>query len=143
MGLREHQGQPSGQAVSLGHQEKIVKKIASNLGARSKEERKQVRKNLGALKSLTVQATTKTRYRASLDDFFDFLNKENLVLPTKRDLMDGLVSDYLEHLWAQGEGRATASTFVAALQDFGPKLKGNLPGSWRLMKTWTTHEVPC
>ena len=137
MGLREHQGQPSGQAVSLGHQEKIVKKIASNLGARSKEERKQVRKNRGTLRSLTVQATTKTRYRASLDDFFDFLNTENLVLPTKRDLMDGLVSDYLEHLWAQGEGRATAtrSTFLAALQDFDPKLKGNLPGSWRLMKT--------
>jgi hypothetical protein len=70
------------------------------------------------------------------------LKKEGLTLPTKRDLMDGLVSDYLEYLWAQGEGRAMASTFLAALQDLDPKLKNNLPGSWRLLKTWTTHEVP-
>ena len=56
--------------------------------------------------------------------------------------MDNLVSDYLEYMWAQGEGRASASTFLAALQDFDPKLKNNLPGSWRLMKTWSTHETP-
>eukprot|EP00435_Cladocopium_sp_Y103_P066484 s548_g28.t1 len=41
-----------------------------------------------------------------------------------------------------GEGRATASTFLAALQDYMPKLKHHLPGSWRLMKTWATHETP-
>ena len=56
--------------------------------------------------------------------------------------MDALVSDYLEFMWAEGEGRAMASTFLAALQDYDPKLKGMLPGSWRLMKTWTVHEVP-
>ena len=56
--------------------------------------------------------------------------------------MDNLVSDYLEHLWEQGEDRATASTFLAALQDFDPKLKNNLPGWWKLMKTWETHELP-
>ena len=56
--------------------------------------------------------------------------------------MDPLVSDYLEYLWAQGEGRATASNFMAALQDYMPKLKNKLPGAWRLMKTWTTHETP-
>lgn len=30
---------------------------------------------------------------------------------------------------------------MAALPDYMPKLKHNLPRSWRLMKTWTTHEV--
>ena len=56
--------------------------------------------------------------------------------------MDDLVADYLEFLWSEGEGRAVASNFLAALQDFDPKLKGALPGSWRLMKAWTTNEVP-
>ena len=56
--------------------------------------------------------------------------------------MDNLVSDYIEHLWSEGEGRALASTFLAALQDRDPKLKGLLPLSWRLMKTWTTNEIP-
>ena len=120
----------------------MVKKVKVSQGACSKEERRKVRKQLGTPKSLTVQATTKARYSAGLQNFFDFLKKENLELPRQRDHMDPLVSDYLEYLWAQGEGRATASNFMAALQDYMPKLKHNLPGSWRLMKTWTTHEVP-
>lgn len=45
--------------------------------------------------------------------------------------MDHIVSDYVEYLWAEGEGRAS-----------DPKLKGLLPSSWRLMRTWTTTEVP-
>ena len=43
----------------------------------------------------------------------------------------------------RGEGRAMASTFLASLQNYDPKLKGHLPGSWRLMKEWNIHEVPC
>eukprot|EP00438_Fugacium_kawagutii_P012262 Skav216878 [mRNA] locus=scaffold1042:446387:450699:+ [translate_table: standard] len=74
----------------------------------------------------------------------DIVNKlkPGLHIPRKRDHMDGLVSDYIEHLWSEGEGRAAASTFLASLQDYDPKLKGCLPASWRLMRTWTTHEVP-
>eukprot|EP00438_Fugacium_kawagutii_P002234 Skav227450 [mRNA] locus=scaffold2491:114911:120840:+ [translate_table: standard] len=110
--------------------------------ARTKEERKEVRKTLGSLKSLTVQPVTKERYAKSLQMFYGFLHKEGLSVPRKRDHMDRLVSDYLEHLWSEGEGRAAASTFLASLQDFDPKLRGCLPNAWRLMKTWTTHEVP-
>ena len=120
----------------------MVKKVALLRGACSKESRKQIRKKMGTLKSLTVQSKTKTRYQAALSDFFDYLKQENLQLPHQKDAMDGLVSDYLEYLWAQGEGRARASTFMAALQDHQPKLKNNLPGSWRLMKTWSIHEIP-
>ena len=51
-------------------------------------------------------------------------------MPKRRDAMDTLVtlvSDYLEHLWSAGEGRAVASNFLAALQDFDPKLKEPTP----------------
>ena len=118
------------------------KKVVIHSGACSKESRKQIRKKLGTLKSLTVQPKTKDRYKSSLADFFAYLREEQLTLPERRDAMDGIVSDYLEYLWSQGEGRATASTFMAALQDHQPKLKHNLPGSWRLMKTWSIHEIP-
>ena len=111
-------------------------------GACSKESRRNVRKKLGTLKSLTVQEKTKQRYSSSLADFFKYLRLENLELPTKKDDMDVLVSNYLEYLWSQGEGRACASTFMAALQDHQPKLRHNLPASWRLMKTWSLHEIP-
>ena len=119
----------------------MVKKVKKN-EAQTKEGRKKQRKELGSLRSLTVQPKTKARYQQGLDRFFQYLNSEGLQLPQKRDHMDHLVSDYLEYLWSDGEGRAVASNFMAALQDFDPKLKGCLPGSWRLLKTWTTHEVP-
>eukprot|EP00438_Fugacium_kawagutii_P017133 Skav204407 [mRNA] locus=scaffold4169:259801:260283:+ [translate_table: standard] len=56
--------------------------------------------------------------------------------------VDLVVSDFLEHLWAQGLGRSEASNTLAALQDAQPHLRGRLSQSWRLLKTWTTNEVP-
>eukprot|EP00435_Cladocopium_sp_Y103_P048183 s2515_g14.t1 len=56
--------------------------------------------------------------------------------------MDPLVCEFLEHLWATGEGRALASDTVAGLQDADIKLRGHLQGSWRLLKTWSINEVP-
>ena len=52
-----------------------------------------------------------------------------------------LACDYLEHLWSSGEGRALASDTLAALQDTSPRLRGRLPGAWRLLKTWHTNEI--
>jgi len=79
---------------------------------------------------------------AGMQAFFQYLGRESLTPPTKRDHMDALVSDYLEHLWSEGEGTATASNLLAALQDSQTKLKGAVPGAWRLMKTWSINEVP-
>ena len=56
--------------------------------------------------------------------------------------MDLLVSDYLEFLWASGEGKSVANNTLAALQDQDPNLERKLPGSWRLMKAWSTAEIP-
>jgi hypothetical protein len=120
----------------------MAKKASQVKQGHTKEGRKKLREKLGSLKSLTVQPKTRARYASGLQQFFDYLKLEGIELPTKRDHMDPLVGDYLEHLWADGEGRATASNFLAALQDFDPKLKGQLPMSWRLMRTWTTNEVP-
>eukprot|EP00435_Cladocopium_sp_Y103_P016211 s3739_g4.t1 len=45
-------------------------------------------------------------------------------------------------LWADGKGRSCGSNILASLQDAQPHLKGKLKMSWRLMKTWVTHEIP-
>lgn len=117
-------------------------KVKKHLEGRTKQERKKVRKQLGSLKKLTVQPRTRARYDAAKHKFFDFLNINSLQLPRKRMAIDGLLSDYLEHLWAQGEGRALASDTLAALQDTDPHLRGCIPGAWRLLKAWHMHELP-
>ena len=70
------------------------KKGLKIIQGQTKEGRKQLRKSLGTLKSLTVQPRTKVRYAEGLEEFFTYLEKEGLVLPTKRQEMDAVVGDY-------------------------------------------------
>ena len=120
----------------------MVKAKTVSRGDQSKEERKRVRKSMGTLKSLAVQPKTRERYDSSVQRFFGYLSREGISLPKARDSMDSIVSDYIEHLWSEGEGRAEASNALAALQDADPKLRGCLPGAWRLLRTWNANELP-
>eukprot|EP00438_Fugacium_kawagutii_P025239 Skav236128 [mRNA] locus=scaffold900:368879:380005:- [translate_table: standard] len=113
-----------------------------HLEASTQAERAKERKKLGTLKELTVQPTTRARYKQALEDFFKYLQQEAIQLPTVASQLDLVVSDYLEFLWAQGFGRATASNILAALQDSQPHLKGKLAQSWRLLRAWVANEIP-
>ena len=109
---------------------------------RARQERIAVRKQLGPLHQLTVQSRTKQRYEDARRGFYHFLKVEDLQLPQRRRDLDSLLSEYIEHFWSSGEGRAKANDTVAGLQDKDPKLRGALPGSWRLLKTWSVNELP-
>ena len=109
---------------------------------RTREKRIAVRKTLGPLKALTVQARTKDRYELARKGFYSFLSRNQIPLPHKRQDLDPLVSEYIEFLWVSGEGRSKANDTVAGLQDKDPKLRGSLPASWRLLKTWSLNEIP-
>ena len=76
-------------------------------GATQSERAKQ-RQKIGTLRELTVQPATKARYSKAVDGFLVFLSQNHMVLPKQRQHLDGLVCDYLEHLWSQGYGRALA-----------------------------------
>ena len=117
----------------------MVKRVLEGQNA---AERAQKRKQLGSLKSLTVQPAMRAQYKQARRHFFQRLRAENLFLPHSAQQLDLIVSDYLEFLWAQGKGRTEGSTILAGLQDAQPHLKGNLKQSWHLMKAWVTHEVP-
>ena len=118
------------------------KKAAKVMEGRSQQQRIKVRKQLGSLKGLTVQPRTRERYQTCLDKFVDWLAGEGLTLPKRAQAMDHVVSDYLEFLWATGESKSVANNTLAALQDKEPGLKRRLAGSWRLLKAWSTAEVP-
>ena len=105
-------------------------------------ERASQRRKLGSLRDLTVQPSTRGRYNKAIDKFLLFLKSNQLSLPRNKDAMDPLVCEYIEHLWCSGEGRALASDTVAGLQDLTPKLRGMMPGAWRLLKTWSINEIP-
>eukprot|EP00438_Fugacium_kawagutii_P004839 Skav221060 [mRNA] locus=scaffold3118:62102:67689:+ [translate_table: standard] len=116
--------------------------LATGSQAHTQEERVKQRRLLGPLRQLTVQPSTRKRYDAALQKFFTFLKDHKLVLPTSLHLMDNLASDYMEHLWETGMGRALAADSLAAIQDQQPQLKGRLSGAWRLLKAWNQTELP-
>ena len=118
-------------------------KRVAHVEGRSKAERKEIRAKLGSLKDLTIQPKTKARYDKALDKFHSYLRQRELVLPRQRALLDSLLSEYLEYLWSEGEGRSLASDTIAAIQHYDPPIKGQLMSSWRLLKTWVQNEIPC
>eukprot|EP00438_Fugacium_kawagutii_P002401 Skav210786 [mRNA] locus=scaffold275:77649:80448:+ [translate_table: standard] len=128
--------------LKAGQEAQMGPKVRVHMDGRSKQARQQQRKELGPLRGLTVQPKTRERYTRALDKFFLYLRQRDLVLPQRKALLDPMISDYLEYLWSTGEGRSLASDSIAALQDREPGIKGWLGGSWRLLKTWATHEVP-
>lgn len=108
----------------------------------TKEDRQTARKQLGTLRSLTVSDKTRARYDNATEKFYTWLHANYLQLPRKREQLDGLLAEYVEHLWSAGVGRAQACDTLAGLQDRDPKLKGHLQLSWRLTRTWSTNEIP-
>lgn len=117
-------------------------KTVKHVEGRTKEDRVRIRQTLGPLRDLTVQPKTKQRYENARNRFYTFLRDSHLSLPSRREALDGLLCDYLELLWSTGEGRGLASDTVAGLQDRDPRLRGQLLGSWRLLKAWNMQEIP-
>ena len=113
-----------------------------HLEGKNQQERKAIRKQLGPLRALTVQAPTRARYDKALQKFFRFLESRGVDLPTRVGQMDVVVAEYIESLWEEGEGRSLASDTLAALQDTQPQLRNHLPACWRLLKTWHMNEIP-
>eukprot|EP00438_Fugacium_kawagutii_P010880 Skav219195 [mRNA] locus=scaffold3890:43452:50879:- [translate_table: standard] len=137
------QGTTEPSAVSPGpFCEEEMGKVAKHVEGRTERDRAKVRRTLGPLKNLTVQPRTRTRYEAARTRFYRFLEEEHIQLPRRREQLDSLVAEYIEHLWISGKGRALASDTVAGLQDLDPRLKGSLALTWRLLKTWSVNEIP-
>ena len=113
-----------------------------HLEGATQQDRAQQRQRLGSLRDLTAQPATKQRYQKAVDGFLRYLQQNKITLPKQRQHLDPLVCDFLEHLWSHGYGRAVASDTVAGLQDQDAKLRGHLPGAWRLLKTWSLNEIP-
>eukprot|EP00438_Fugacium_kawagutii_P030494 Skav202357 [mRNA] locus=scaffold53:218927:223660:- [translate_table: standard] len=137
--LRTQQTVPVDGDGGFAHVSAMPKRV---LEATTAAERAKQRRALGTLQQLTVQPATKNRYNKAIDKFLQFLNTNSLELPKQRHALDGVLCEYLEHLWSSGAGRALASDTVAGLQDQDAKLRGNLQGSWRLLKTWAVNEIP-
>ena len=75
-------------------------KVKHHGEGRDQTARIQVRKALGMLKNLTVGDKTRKRYESARKRFYAFLERERLSIPKQAAVLDQLLSDYIEFLWA-------------------------------------------
>ncbi len=106
-----------------------------------KEQRKEERAKVGALKSLTIQPNTKIRYLRAVFVWQCWFALAGLAAALTWDQLDHQVSEYLEMLWAEGEPKNLAGDTLSGIQ-WLLNTKRVLPGSWRLLDVWTRNEMP-
>jgi hypothetical protein len=113
------------------------------LAAKTKQERKAARVDLGELKNLIIKPSTETRYKNACLMFFEWLVLGCWVFPKCPVALDEKLGAFISDLWQEGEAKSTASNLLAGMQHYSPTLKRRLPISWRLISAWQKTELPC
>ena len=63
-------------------------------------------------------------------------------MPSQFEEVDRISSEYIEHLWQEGDSKYFAQDTLSALQHYEPQLRRRLCRSWRLIRAWQQHEIP-
>ena len=108
----------------------------------SKEQRKEERKKIGRLRHQVVSSKTEERYERMFHQFLQFQGLTRHFVMPATPIFDDMVSEFVEHLWEEGEPKSAANYALAAIQFFKPQAKHNLPWSWKLVKVWNSVEMP-
>ena len=85
---------------------------------------------------------TRARYDLALQTLYQYAQVQRIAIPDQGEELDGVVADYIEFSWEEGEGLSRATDTLSGLQDLKPRLRGKLTLSWRLIKTWQRKELP-
>lgn len=107
---------------------------------RQRQARKIARKGL-TLKKHLVTSQLHRRYLTAASRVLDFWEEANL-LPLTWDDFDVAVSQWLEHIFADGLPKGYGSDALASFQHFLLEVAGKLRNSWRLLKAWNKIEPP-
>ena len=115
------------------------KKSAANLRGRARRRSKLMvdqmmeGQNLSLLESRAVMVSTSKQYSQELNQFMDFARPRGL--DTKDEMMmDGMMVEYLNHLFLQGHQSYRADRLIAAVLHYYPEY-GRM-GAKRLPRTW-------
>ena len=103
--------------------------------------RRQQRAAFGSLKQSQVKPGTYKLYEAALVWFFQWMDREGLVLPSEVVNFEDLVCECIEAAWDSGEPRALIGNLLSALPFMVSPLYGNLKGAWKLWKLWGEREI--
>lgn len=114
----------------------MVRQISVTEQLRRKNARKK-----WSLKGRMVSEGMRVRYSRSVLAFLHFTQEFGYKVPTW-DELDDTVSEWLEHIFHDGQRKSLASDGLAGLQYHMPQSMGRLRRSWKLVKVWQKLEPP-
>ena len=92
------------------------KKIVLSGG--TKQQRMVDRKKLGSLKDNKISEKALCRYTAAVRLFNDYCILSFGKVADDNDILEQYLCEYVEHLWAEGEGRNLAGDTISGTQHF-------------------------
>ena len=94
------------------------------------------------LSRVGIKAATRTRYRRMVLLFFDHLTLYAIRTPRNLSDLDYEASEFVNHLWQEGEPIGWAGNFLSGLQRFFPAAKRHLPTAWQYHSNWASTILP-
>lgn len=109
--------------------------------SQTEQAKRQQQRQRCTLKSRMVSAGMTERYTKSVQKFLDFTSEFHYQVASWDDL-DEVVSEWLEHIFHDGQHKSLASDGLAGLQYHLPQSMGRLKHAWKLVKVWQKLEPP-
>jgi hypothetical protein len=107
----------------------------------TKQDERKARRSKATLKDKMVSPGMLVRYKSSVRSFLAFAEDFGYVVQ-EWDVLDEVVSAWVEHIYHDGQHKTLASDGLAGFQFFLPQAVGRLKHAWKLAKVWQKLEPP-
>lgn len=94
------------------------------------------------LKFKGITSKTAQCYRKEIGRFFDYLEDEQIALPTALCDLDAILAEYINCMYQEGDSLTQAGWLLSGLKRFLPMLRHQLPTSQQYHTNWQRDHVP-
>ena len=107
----------------------------------TRENRRQLRAQVGPLRTARVRPRTLSRYVHAVYHFYIFALMYWGAVAPDWESIDRQAQAFLEFIWSEGEGRSLAGDVLSGIQCL-LNSRRQLPGAWKLLSVWSSLEIP-
>lgn len=94
------------------------------------------------LRFLGITGKTASLYKKEVSRFFTYLEFEDIAMPTTVELLDREMSEYINHLFQEGDSISHAGWLLSGMKRFLPRVKRDLCISEQFFNNWQRHHLP-
>ena len=94
-----------------------------------------------SLKYKGISPKTRHRYESQIKIFFSYLTRNDIVLPSLYRQLDTVLSDYIDHMFMEGEPIGYAGDLISGISRFCPGARLRIPTTRLWFRNWQREVV--